>query len=147
MRSDPPSIAASTSVPLGDAAVPLATRASPWPRERHLGHASVTLATTAVLGARFVGYFGRSRGQRARGVAKDAGRDSPGEAPVAAVHRCGNAYGPRPVKPPVSETPIRLPRHADPAAAARRPVDGVEVIVWSSRGAGRQRLNHKVIAC
>src|SRR6266498_4119901 len=126
MRSDPPSIAASTSVPLGDAAVPLATRASPWPRERHLGHASVTLATTAVLDARFVGYFGRSRGQRARGVAKDAGRDPPGEAPVAAVHRCGNAYGARPREtfqyprqPSVyRDTPI-----ADPAAAARRPVE------------------------
>src|SRR6266498_112112 len=134
MRSDPPSIAASTSVPLGDAAVPLATRASPWPRERHLGHASVTLATTAspwprerhlghasvtlattaVLGARFVGYFGRSRGQRARGVAKDAGRDAPGEARVAAVHRCGNAYGPGRVKPSSI-------RDSHPFAETRRP--------------------------
>src|SRR6266498_3814169 len=136
MRSDPPSIAASTSVPLGDAAVPLATRASPWPRERHLGHASVTLATTAVLGARFVGYFGRSRGQRARGVAKDAGRDSPGEAPVAAVHRCGNAYGPRPVKPSSIRDSHPFTETRDPAAAARR---RVEVIVWSSPGRASPR--------
>src|SRR6266540_4063299 len=132
--------------PFGHAAVPLATRRSLWPRGGPFGHPAVPLATTAVLGARFVGYFGRSRGQRARGVAKDAGRDAPGEARVAAVHRCGNAYGPGRVKPPVSETAIRLPRHADPAAAARRPVDGVEVIVWSSRGAGGQRLNHKLRA-
>src|SRR6266542_3934683 len=38
--------------------------------KRLFGHASVSLATAVVFRARFVGYLGRSHGQRAAGVAK-----------------------------------------------------------------------------
>src|SRR6266540_4468929 len=63
----------------------LATPASPWPPQRRLGHASASLATPAAFRARFVGYFWRSRGQRVRGLAKEAGRDPPAEAGGAAA--------------------------------------------------------------
>src|SRR6266498_2605637 len=60
-------------------------RVVPAPTRGLFGHASVSLATPASLRARFVGYFWRSRGQRVRGVAKEAGRDPPAEAGGAAA--------------------------------------------------------------
>src|SRR6266542_2982511 len=64
---------------------PSADPGSLWPPQRRLGQASASLATAAAFRARFVGYFWRSRGQRVRGVAKEAGRDPPAEAGGAAV--------------------------------------------------------------
>src|SRR6266498_4154284 len=64
---------------------PSADPGSLWPRQRRLGHASVALATPASFRVRFVGYFWRSRGQRVRGLAKEAGRDPPAEAGGAAA--------------------------------------------------------------
>src|SRR6266511_6215714 len=94
--------------------VSLATPAFLWPRQRRLGHASVALATPAAFGARFVGYFWRSRGQRVRGVAKEADRDPPAEAGGAAVTSVTKPPTPAGGSRPVSETTIRNSRHADP---------------------------------
>src|SRR6266498_750830 len=60
-------------------------RVVPVPTRGLFGHASVALATPAAFRARLVGYFWRSRGQRVRGVAKEAGRDPPAEAGGAAA--------------------------------------------------------------
>src|SRR6266542_7067462 len=93
---------------------PSADQGSLWPRQRLFGHASVALATPAALRARFVGYFRRSRGQRVRGVAKEAGRDPPAEAGGAAVTSVTKPPTPAGGAAPVSETTIRYSRHADP---------------------------------
>src|SRR6266498_4462256 len=84
------------------------------PAQRRLGHASVALATPAAFRARFVGYFRRSRGQRVRGLAKEAGRDQPAEAGGAAVTSVTKPPTPAGGSRPASETAIRHSRHADP---------------------------------
>jgi len=87
------------ALPPGSDAPIRASRAG-W-TQRHVGHGSVTLATAAVFGARFVGYFGRSAGQGGAGVAKDAGQDVPAKAHVTAatrVQRLGAARTNGPVR-------------------------------------------------
>src|SRR6266540_5578177 len=93
--------------------VPVPTRGSLWPRQRRFGHASASLATAAAFRARFVGYFWRSRGQRVRGVAKEAGRDPPAEAGGAAATSGTKPPTPAGGSRPVSETTIRHSRHTD----------------------------------
>src|SRR6266540_563220 len=93
---------------------PSADPGSLWPRQRRLGHASATLATAAAFRARFVGYFWHSRGQRVRGVAKEAGPDPPAEAGGAAVTWVTKPPTPAGGSRPVSETTIRHSRHANP---------------------------------
>src|SRR6266498_5787395 len=85
--------------PFGHAAVPLATRRSLWPHGGPFGHAAVPLATRRSLWPRqrccvpvLSAILDVHVANEAVAWPKDAGRDSPGEAPVAAVHRCGNAY-------------------------------------------------------
>src|SRR6266540_2315595 len=96
----------------------LATSAALWPRQRRLGHACASLATAAAaFRARFVGYFWRSRGQRVRGVAKEAGRDPPAEAGGAAATSVTKPPTPAGESRPASETTIHHSRHADRRSA------------------------------
>src|SRR6266542_5419116 len=91
------------------------------------GHASVALATPAAFRARFVGYFWRSRGQRVRGVAKEAGRDQPAEAGGAAVTSVTKPRTPAGGSRPVSETTIRYSRHLALPGQRARPVQAGRV--------------------
>src|SRR6266498_5495174 len=106
-------------------------RVVPAPTRGLFGHASVALATPAALRARFVGYFRRSRGQRVRGVAKEAGRDPPAEAGGAAVTSVTKPPTPAGGSPPSSETTIRYSRQpiAD-RRSARSTGAGTSNLTW-----------------
>ena len=87
--------------------MPLATARSLWPGRGPFGQVSVTLASTAVFRARFVGCYGRSGGQSSPGVAKVAGSDQPVEAGVALVTYVASPMAARRPSLPVSETTVR----------------------------------------
>src|SRR6266498_1644024 len=114
---------------------PSADPGSLWPRQRRLGHASVALATPASFRVRFVGYFWRSRGQRVRGLAKEAGRDPPAEAGGAAVTWVTKPPTPAGGSRPASETTIRYSRQpiAD-RRSARSTGAGTSNLTWGEGG-------------
>src|SRR6266542_2763336 len=124
---------------------PSADPGSLWPPQRRLGQASASLATAAAFRARFVGYFWRSRGQRVRGVAKEAGRDPPTEAGGEAATSVTKPPTPAGGSSPVSETTIRYSRHADPRSPIgplnRRGQQQLDLgrgpVSWSAHRAGR----------
>src|SRR6266542_1030870 len=116
-----PCRSASTQRHFGHASVTLATPASLWPRQRHFGHASVALATPAAKITGKTGTEHRSRGQGGVGVAKDAGRDPPAEARVAAVTGVTKPAAPGCGRFPVSETTIRNLRRRSAGGGLDRP--------------------------